>query len=100
MRAVPPRTDIVDPDLIEFGRVVRGTRVRLALSQRKFGYLIGIDQGSLSRLERGKLAGIRLRKVMRLLAEMGVIRGGRRLLDRDHNAQTAIAGGGGLPPIR
>ena len=44
------------------------------MTQEAFGRRLGLDQGSVSRLERGKLPGIRLGKVMPVLVEMGLVR--------------------------
>ena len=70
---MPPRVDIPqNPDIVVFGRLVRTYRVYLGMSQEAFGRRVGLDQGSVSRLERGVLPGIRLRKLIPILKDMGL----------------------------
>ena len=72
---VPPRDEEPrNSDLVVFGRIVRTSRIYAGMSQARFGTVVGIDQGSMSRLERGALPGIRLRRLLPLLKEMGFIR--------------------------
>lgn len=61
-----PRKRLVDPDLKAIGRRIR--ELRGEQRQDDFAPLLGITQGQLSRLERGKLAPsvavlLRLRKL-------------------------------------
>ena len=72
---MPPRDEFPrDPFLLAFGRLVHTCRVFQGLTQKSFGERVGLDQGSVSRLERGMLPGIRLRKVCPVMAEMGLVR--------------------------
>ena len=53
---MPPRIDLPqNPDLLVFGRFVRTCRIYLGMSQEEYGRRVGLDQGSMSRLERGVL---------------------------------------------
>jgi len=62
------RVDVaLSPDLVAFGRRVRDCRRAMGVSQQAFGARVDLDQGSVSRLERGLLPGIRLRKLAPVL---------------------------------
>ena len=70
---MPPRVDLPqNPDLVVFGRLVRTCRIYLDMSQEAYGRRVGLDQGSMSRLERGVLPGIRLRKLLPVLRDLGL----------------------------
>jgi len=49
------------------GRIVRTRRLRLALSQRQLESLTGVDQSVISRLENGKLYGLRWARFARIV---------------------------------
>ena len=49
------------------GRIVRHRRQRLALSQRQLERLSGVDQSVISRLENGKLYGLRWARFARIV---------------------------------
>lgn len=72
---MPPHEDVPrNPDLVAFGMLVRTHGILSGMSQERFGRRVGLDQGSMSRLERGILPGIRLRKVVGILSEMGLFK--------------------------
>lgn len=66
------------------GTTIRSARLRLAWSQRQLAWKAGLTQGTISKLERGHLRGMRLRTLARLL---GVLR-----------ADLAIMASGPAPP--
>jgi transcriptional regulator with XRE-family HTH domain len=53
------------------GQLVRRRRERLGLSQRQLELLTGIDQSVISRLENGRLAGLRWSRFARLVEAIG-----------------------------
>ena len=53
------------------GQLVRRRRERLGLSQRQLELLSGIDQSVISRLENGRLTGIRWSRFARLVDAIG-----------------------------
>ena len=63
--------ELADLGLIAIGRAVQSSRQAAGLSQRRLANACGIDQGSISRLERGLLPGIRIARVARLIATLG-----------------------------
>ena len=67
----PTRDDPPSPDLIAFGELVRRFRRNNYMSQRVFGARLGLDQSSVSRLERGRLPGLQLHRLIPLLKLMG-----------------------------
>ena len=58
-------------DLMEFGAAVRRWRVSRGMSQRQLARRVDLSQATVSRLERGLLPGIRLWRILTLLAVMG-----------------------------
>lgn len=55
------------------GRLVRRRRERIGLSQRDLHRLSGIDQSVISRLETGRLRGLRFSRLARLVDALGGI---------------------------
>ena len=53
------------------GRAVRQRRQRLGLSQRQLESLSGVDQTVISRLENGRLGGLRWSRFARLVGVLG-----------------------------
>ena len=53
------------------GERIRRRRYQAGYSQRKLGELCGVPQSTISRLENGKLRGISLPKLGRLVAALG-----------------------------
>lgn len=53
------------------GRLVRRRRQRLGISQRQLEHLSGIDQSVISRLENGRLGGLRWSRFARLVDAVG-----------------------------
>lgn len=53
------------------GRLVRDRREQLRLSQRQLERLSGVDQTVISRLENGRLTGIRWSRFMKLVDALG-----------------------------
>ena len=53
-----------------FGAWILESRRRLAISQAGLGAMVGLHQSTISRLERGLVAYLRFRTVMRLLVTM------------------------------
>ena len=72
MRPIQPsqreRYAMVDLGLEIIGRNVRRARLAASLTQAQLGALSGIDQTTISRLETGKLDGLRLRRLARIAA--------------------------------
>ena len=62
--------------MAELGASVRTARVAHGISQAELGWRVGLSQATISRLETGRLRGLRLRK---LAAIAGVIRFAPRL---------------------
>ena len=52
------------------GAMVRRRRIRIAWSQRDLASACGLDQSAVSRLETGKLSGVRFSRFARLVAAM------------------------------
>ena len=50
------------------GRAVWEARRRAGLSQRQLGYRAGVHQSTISRLERGRLNGMRLQRLATIVA--------------------------------
>ena len=78
---------------IQFGRTMRALRHRAGLTQAELGARVGISQGTMSMLERGRLGGMTVGKVRRIAAGLDADlvliltwRGGdlARLLDARH----------------
>ncbi len=57
--------------LEELGAAVRDARQRAGLSQRDLEALSGVDQSSISRMERGRVPGMRLDKLARVAMVLG-----------------------------
>jgi hypothetical protein len=53
------------------GRLVRRRRQQLAISQRQLEHLCGVDQTVISRLENGKLGGLRWSRFADLVGALG-----------------------------
>ena len=62
--------------MASLGTSVRAARVALGISQHELGWRVGLSQATISRLESGRLRGLRLRK---LAAIAGVVRFAPRL---------------------
>jgi transcriptional regulator with XRE-family HTH domain len=66
-----PRTKRV---LERVGKTAMLTRVGQGLSQRRLGALCGVDQSTICRLENGLAPGLRLDKLAKIIAVLGVDR--------------------------
>ena len=73
--------------MAELGKSVRAARLTRGISQAELGWRVGLSQATISRLETGRLRGLKLRK---LAAIAGVIRFAPRL----------FPAGGPPPPTR
>src|SRR5262245_45968007 len=65
--------DPSDPELIgrtSIGRAVRQFRLANGLSQRQLGWLVGVHQSTIARLERGTISGMRLSTLARILGQL------------------------------
>ena len=56
--------------LMLVGQVVYEARRRAGISQRHLGRVAGVHQSTISRLERGHLNGLRLKRLARILARL------------------------------
>src|SRR5215207_4244046 len=65
-----PEDDVVDLGLEILGRGLLRARLGANLTQALLEELSGVDQTTISRLENGRLAGLRLRKVAALVAAL------------------------------
>lgn len=72
------------------GRTVRHRRQRLGLTQRQLELLSGIDQSVISRLENGRLGGLRWSRFARLVEAMGGLGGAPAHDDHAASAVTTI----------
>ena len=63
--------------MILLGQWVRTSRLRAGMSQAQLGRLAGIHQSTISRLERGRLEGLRLHRVASILSVLQGALGGR-----------------------
>jgi transcriptional regulator with XRE-family HTH domain len=70
---VPPRTPTVDFGLKCLGRALLDARRRAGYSQSQLAWISGIHQSTISRVERGRLDGMRLRRLAVLIAALGGI---------------------------
>lgn len=52
------------------GAGVRAGRHRARLTQQQLGWLVGVSQSAISRLETGTIQGLRLRNLARIVAEL------------------------------
>jgi transcriptional regulator with XRE-family HTH domain len=57
-----------------FGHGLLGARLDAGLSQRALASLAGLNQSTISRLERGTAGGLRYETLMRLLSALGAQR--------------------------
>jgi DNA-binding Xre family transcriptional regulator len=65
-----PRKPEVDDGLELLGEALRDARIRQRMTQAHLERMSGIDQTTISRLERGKLDGMRLRRLALLIASL------------------------------
>jgi transcriptional regulator with XRE-family HTH domain len=69
------RADVAEPQarrgFVLIGRLVLRRRQRLGLSQRHLERLCGVDQTVISRLENGRLGGLRWSRFAQLVAALG-----------------------------
>jgi transcriptional regulator with XRE-family HTH domain len=67
---------LLDPKTVAFmkavGRQVFFARVGQGLSQRHLEHLCGVDQTTISRLERGLAPGLRLERLATIMAVLGI----------------------------
>ena len=64
-----------DPELIgrlTIGRAIRQFRLAHGWSQRQLGWLVGVHQSTIARLEAGTLSGMRLSNLARILGQLSV----------------------------
>ena len=74
MRALSSR-EPSDPELLGravIGRAVRQFRHANHWSQRQLGWLVGVHQSTIARLEAGTLSGMRLSSLARILGQLSV----------------------------
>jgi transcriptional regulator with XRE-family HTH domain len=55
------------------GRAAWEARRRAGLTQRELGYRVGVHQSTISRLERGRLNGMRLKRLAAIVAALDQI---------------------------
>jgi ribosome-binding protein aMBF1 (putative translation factor) len=91
-RLPPPRRHVANPNrpgpdrrLVEvgldvIGRMVLDGRRRANLSQGQLERMSGVDQTTISRLERGRLPGISLSRLAAILGTLALALGGRDVL--------------------
>jgi transcriptional regulator with XRE-family HTH domain len=70
---IPPRTPAVDFGLECLGRALFDARRRAGYTQSQLARISGVHQSTISRIERGKLDGMRLRRLAVLIAALGGI---------------------------
>jgi transcriptional regulator with XRE-family HTH domain len=70
---IPPRTPAVDLGLECLGRALFDARRRAGYTQSQLARISGVHQSTISRIERGKLDGMRLRRLAVLIAALGGI---------------------------
>ena len=70
---VPPRTPAVEYGLERLGRALLDARRRSGYNQSQLARVSGVHQSTISRIERGKLDGMRLRRLAVLIAALGGI---------------------------
>jgi transcriptional regulator with XRE-family HTH domain len=70
---VPRRTPAVDFGLKCLGRALFDARRRAGYSQTQLARISGVHQSTISRVERGRLDGMRLRRLAVLIAALGGI---------------------------
>ncbi len=72
----PKSTGLTDADAVTLrglqiiGRALYEARRRAGLTQRRLAYICGVHQSTISRLERGRLNGIRLKKLALIVAAL------------------------------
>ena len=72
----PKSTGLADADAVTLrglqiiGRALYEARRRAGLTQRRLAYICGVHQSTISRLERGRLNGIRLKKLALIVAAL------------------------------
>ena len=59
------------PLLVRVGADLRRARLAAMLSQRQLGRMTGVDQATISRLERGLAGGMAVARLARLIAVIG-----------------------------
>ena len=70
---VPPRTPPVDFGLRCLGRALFDARRHAGYNQSQLARISGVHQSTISRIERGRLDGMRLRRLAVLIAALGGI---------------------------
>ena len=60
-----------DPNLTEFGRIVRELRKERGLSQEAFADIAGIDRGYMGNIERGQ-SNVTLTKIVQISRALGI----------------------------
>ena len=63
--------------LLIIGGLVYEGRRRAGITQRQLGRVAGVDQSTISRLERGRLNGMRLKRLASILAALDGLAGSR-----------------------
>jgi transcriptional regulator with XRE-family HTH domain len=74
MRAEPWREPL-DPEAIgrsTIGRAIRQFRLSNGWSQRQLGWMVGVNQSTIARLEGGTLSGMRLSNLARILGQLSL----------------------------
>ena len=67
--------DRSDPEWIgrsSIGRSIRRFRLAKGWSQRQLGWMVGVHQSTIARLEAGTLSGMRLSNLARILGQLSV----------------------------
>ena len=76
-RADRPNARLVEIGLDVVGRMVLDARNRAGLTQGQLERMSGVDQTTISRLERGRLPGISLGRLAAILGALALALGGR-----------------------
>lgn len=64
-----------DPEVVGrtiIGRAIRQFRLANGWSQRQLGWLVGVHQSTIARLEAGTISGMRLSSLARILGQLSV----------------------------
>lgn len=75
----PTRDDEPDDQMVLFGELVRTWRLDHGLSQRQLADRVGLNQSTISRLERGRSPGLPLYRLLPIFELGGLVVSARRI---------------------